>query len=984
QKGENVRHILDWRNERAADATLIFSNPIVERDIQKMLRGPRTVGPDRDLLEWIPELKVQYDWEAAFLLDSEGKPRFTLLANGSETAEHAIALAEQAIATRKPVFSDLHRSAESHPIHIDLAMPVLPPHPGDQATGVILLEINPYRFLYPRIQALPIPSSTAETLLVRREGNRVVYLNELRHHKDAALKFQVPMGTGDLIGARATGGVEGVVEGLDYRGVPVLAAVRKVQGWPWLLITKVDSAEIYEPIRQRAWFVGLIVALMIGGSAAVVGLLWRNQHARFYRRQYEAEIQLRQSQHFVRQILEATPNLLYIYDLAEQRNVYANREVSEFLGYAPEPLQQMRSELFGRVLHPDDAPRVAEHHARFVSGDGNGVHEIEYRMKHASGEWRWLHSRDVLFARSPDGKGKQILGACEDITERKQAQESLAWQLKLNEAVAGLAGALLAKSSIEEISGLLLERAKALTESPLAFVGHIDPKTGQLTATTDMPPHSQGPCAGQEFVFKERRGLCGWVAQNRQPLLTNDAPNDPRSIGTPPDHFPIRRFLSVPALAGESVVGQIAVANSGRDYTGRDLALVERMANLYALAIQRMHEEAALRKSEASLARAQRIARLGSWESDLITAGVEWSEEVYRIFGQPRTFRPTRDTLARLIHPDDREAVAAAVAESLATGNPYDIEHRIVLPDGSQRHVHEQAEVVMDDAGKPVRMIGTAHDVTVTRQLEEQLAHSQKMEAVGRLAGGVAHDFNNLLTVITGYCELSLAQLDDSDSLKENIVEIRRAGERAASLTGQLLAFSRRQMLQPQVLDLNSVVTGTERMLGRLIGEDIELVTRLNPQTGAVKVDAGQLQQVIMNLAVNARDAMPKGGKLTIETANAVLDETYVKKHIGVQPGPYVMIAVSDTGVGMDAETQNHIFEPFFTTKGRGKGTGLGLSTVYGIVKQSGGEVWVYSEPGKGTTFKIYLPRIFDVAPENAETEVADSHGTETILLVED
>ncbi|MCL5742377.1 MAG: PAS domain-containing protein, partial [Acidobacteria bacterium] len=500
--------------------------------------GPRTVGPDPDLLAWIPELKVHYDWEAAFLLDPEGKPRFTLLANGSETAEHAVELAKQALATRKAVFSDLHRSAESHPVHIDLAMPVLPPRPGGKATGVILLEINPYRYLYPRIQSLPIPSLTAETLLVRRQGNQIVYLNELRHQKNAALKLKLPPRSSDLIGAKALGGVEGVIEGLDYRGVPVLAAVRKVPGWPWLLITKVDSAEIYEPIRQRAWFVGLIVALMIGSSAAIVGLLWRNQHARFYRRQYEAEIELRQSQHFVRQILEATPNLLYIYDLAEQRNVYANREVTEFLGYAPEQLQQMGSELFGRVLHPDDTPRVAEHHAHFVSGDGNCVHEIEYRMKHADGEWRWLHSRDVLFARTPDGKGKQILGACEDITERKQAQESLSWQLKLNEAVAGLAGALLAKSSIEEISGLLLERAKALTQSPLAFVGHIDPKTGQLTATTDIPPHAQGPCAGQEFVSKERRGLCGWVIENRQPLLTNDAPNDARSIGTPPDHFP--------------------------------------------------------------------------------------------------------------------------------------------------------------------------------------------------------------------------------------------------------------------------------------------------------------------------------------------------------------------------------------------------------------------------------------------------------------
>jgi PAS domain S-box-containing protein len=285
------------------------------------------------------------------------------------------------------------------------------------------------------------------------------------------------------------------------------------------------------------------------------------------------------------------------------------------------------------------------------------------------------------------------------------------------------------------------------------------------------------------------------------------------------------------------------------------------------------------------------------------------------------------------------------------------------------------------------KVIVSLVDMTQRNRLEEQLRQAQKMEAIGRLAGGIAHDFNNLLTVIKGYTGILLESLDTHHALRKDVEQIQKAAERAASLTRQLLAFSRKQVLQIEVLDLNSIVTNMDKMLRRLIGEDIDLVTILHPFLEPVQADPGQIEQVIMNLAVNARDAMPQGGKLTIETTNTELDEAYARQHVDVTPGRYALLAMTDTGSGMDTETQSHLFEPFFTTKEQGKGTGLGLATVHGIVNQSGGHIQVSSEPHQGTTFKIYLPAIKatpELVNQQRQETLAAGQGSETILLVED
>jgi PAS domain S-box-containing protein len=412
---------------------------------------------------------------------------------------------------------------------------------------------------------------------------------------------------------------------------------------------------------------------------------------------------------------------------------------------------------------------------------------------------------------------------------------------------------------------------------------------------------------------------------------------------------------------------------------------------------ERKQAEQALRESEERLRQVVRLSHIGIFDHDHLADTIYWSPQQREIYGVGPEETITLQVFLKHVHTEDRERIAAAVrrAHDPAGDGMFDVEHGILRRDGAVRWLETRSQTFFEGesgACRPVRTVGAVRDVTERRQTDEerqklqaQFTQAQKMESVGRLAGGVAHDFNNMLTVILGHAEVALRQLDQDSPLCANLQHIQTAAQRSAELTRQLLAFARRQTIAPRVLDLNDTLQGMLKMLGRLIGEDIDVAWAPGRGLWKVKIDPAQVDQVLVNLLVNARDAITGKGRVAINTENAVLDEAYCAEHRGCRPGSYVKIAVSDDGCGMDEETLAHLFEPFFTTKETGRGTGLGLATVYGIIKQNEGYIGVSSEPQKGSTFEVYLPRYTGAVRSPMERPAtAVKGGAETILLVED
>jgi len=560
-----------------------------------------------------------------------------------------------------------------------------------------------------------------------------------------------------------------------------------------------------------------------------------------------------------------------------------------------------------------------------------------------------------------------------DVTERRRAEQIQLATYRISEAAHSARNLQDLFAAIHEIVGGLMpaknfyialyDPAAALLSFPY-FVDEYD---------TDFPSKRLG------------KGLTEYVLRSGQALLATpeiheelEQRGDVELIGPPSIDW-----LGVPLKAGDRTIG-VVVAQTytpGVRYGEREKNILQFVSTQIAMAIERKRTEEQLLENERRYRLLFQSNPEAMWVYDCDTLRfLAVNDAAVARYGYSE-----QEFLAMTVRDIRPVSELARFEETLhnQTGGTFTgFRHR--RKDGTLIDVDIESQPITL-AGVPARLV-LARDTTERRQLEDQLRQAQKMEAVGQLAGGIAHDFNNLLTAILGSTQLLLHATPPEDGRREDVEEIKNAGRRAAELTRQLLAFSRRQVLAPKVLDMNTVVSQMDKMLRRLIVEDVELVTQLAGDLGPVSADPGQLEQVLLNLAVNARDAMPRGGRLTIETANVFLTEEYSERHHRLPPGQYVLLAVSDTGVGMDEATQKHLFEPFFTTKEVGKGTGLGLATVYGIVKQSGGYIWVYSEPGHGTTVKVYLPRVSGAAeplPVAAATPEL-RRGSETVLLVED
>jgi signal transduction histidine kinase len=605
-----------------------------------------------------------------------------------------------------------------------------------------------------------------------------------------------------------------------------------------------------------------------------------------------------------------------------------------------------------------------------------------------------------------DGRSVGRVWSFRDVTARRRAE-------CVQEAVYRISHTAHTAENLQELLGALHEIVGELMPAKNFYVSLYDADNDRLEFPYFVDEYDTARESGPR---KLRKGLTEYVLRTGQSLLATPevyerlvAAGEAELIGTPSIDW-----LGVPLKVQDRTIGVVVTQtySPGVRYGESERDILTFVSSQMAMAIERKRVQGAWREQSDLLQRAEEryrsfIAQSSEGVSRLeidppVPVTLSEDEQIERLYAGAR-IAECNDAMARMYgHHEARELVGTRLADLHNVTDPANREQmRAFVRAGyrmsdaeTREHDREgRSRVFLNNVvgfiedGHLVRVWGTQRDVTDQRHLEEQLRQAQKMEAVGQLAGGIAHDFNNLLTAILGNTQLLLRDLPPGDVKRGDVEEIRKASERAAALTRQLLAYSRRQMLQPEVLDLNVVVAEMDKMLRRLIGEHIALVTVLAPDLGRVRADPNQIEQVIVNLAVNARDAMPPpdGGTLTIETVNVELDEAFTQAHLGAVPGPYALLAVTDTGHGMDAAVRAHLFEPFFTTKEVGKGTGLGLATVYGIVKQSDGYISVESQPGRGASFKVYLPRIAaPPAPGLGPQKGRPARGTETVLVVED
>ena len=788
---------------------------------------------------------------------------------------------------------------------------------------------------------------TGEFTLARREGDSIVFVLRHRH---GAVEHPAPVAfNSDLAEPmrRALNGLSGTVIGLDYRGVTVLAAHEPVAVLDLGIVAKIDLSEIRAPfVRSCLAAAAISLIVILAGTALFFRIgapILKRLEA--YARDLEKEVEERKRTEET--LRESETRLKGAEKIAkfghweltlgkDESPLYWSDEVYRIFGIDSSQ-QNVTHELFLNSVHPDDLDYLNTAYQESVKNKTQ--YSIDHRIVLPDGNIKYVHEQCDTYL---DEKGNaHSLGTVQDITARKKVEEALEKERNL------------LRTLIDNIPDLIFikdRESRFITGNTMVarYMGAASPN--ELIGKTDFEFYLRE--VAEQFFNDEQD-----IIRTGEPLINQEDPFSNPKTG----HEGWYSTTKVPLKDSKGEV--LGIVGITRDITKRKQAEAERERLLHAI------EQSA--------------------ECIVITdvnAVIQYVNPAFeRITGY--TYEEVIGKNPRILQSGKQDnAFYKKMWDTLTQGEAWSGHIINKRKDGTLCTLDATISPVFDSLGNIINYIAVMRDISGEIKLQEQLHQSQKLAEIGQLAGGIAHDFNNILMVIKGYSDFALQKLAAEDPIREDIDEIKSAGRRASALTRQLLAFSRKQILQPQTLNLNDLILNIDKMLRRMIGENIELITLPHPDLWYVKVDPGQIEQIIVNLSVNARDVMPDGGVLTIETANVHLDPTYAREHSDTQPGSYVMLAISDTGCGMDEETQQQIFEPFFTTKEKGKGTGLGLSTVYGIVKQSNGNIWVYSEPEKGTTFKIYFPRTSEpVETEKQEkTSLSSLSGSETILIVED
>ena len=684
-----------------------------------------------------------------------------------------------------------------------------------------------------------------------------------------------------------------------------------------------------------------------------------------------ADERVRASEAELRALAESMPQIVWI-TTPDGSNTYFNQQWVEYTGLT---LEESHGAGWNRPFHPDDKQLAWEAWQNAVAG--RGAYSVECRLRRADGAYRWWLIRGLPVT-DPHGAILKWFGTCTDIDSLKQAEGRLR---VLHQIAESLRTAPSARAGLEAV---LRSLGRHLGASGCAYMT-VEPDGDHVTIPVEYL--DRRPALGDRLRLSAfGAGFVARLSSEGEPFVVHDVDGElvPESAAALRE-LDVQAFVVCP-LMKDGALRALFVAHqtSPRAWTRAEIELFGEVVQRCWAEVQRSDVERALHESEALLRIAGRAAHLGGWTLSIPDLALTWSDEVCSIHEVPIGSRPSLEHAIGYYAPEFRTTIEAAIQACMRAGTPFDVELQIVTASGRRVWVRQIGKAERDVAGRIVLLRGAFQDIDDRRRLQDQYRQAQKMEAVGRLAAGVAHDFNNLLTVILSYTHFCVEDLAPENPLHTDIREINNAALRATALTKQLLAFSRQQVFQARVMDLNETVTGMEGMLRRLIGEDIKLVVIAQPSVRRVFADPNQIEQVVMNLAVNARDAMPDGGTLTIETADVHLDEAQSSEKPGACPGDYVVVTVTDTGVGMDAVTQARIFEPFFTTKGLGLGTGLGLSTAFGIMAQSGGHIRVDSEAGRGTSFRLYLPRTARMRTMSSAPMTQIPRGMETVLLVED